>query len=347
MDSDDINMTDLNDTMYEDSGYSDNSYIHFTIASVVAIAIALFGMVGNVIIFWYLLFKIKRNKYTVYIINLAVADFIFLIFSAIILMLNISTLLGENSEFARKDDIYLFLEICYDSSQYSGMFFLTAISMERCLSVIFPMWYQCYRPNNLSTIVCFLLWIIGCLQSFIENFVCQQEDFTAQTTKCTGVQLMTFIIGIGICLPLMIFCSLTLLIVIKKTFRQQYPQKLYIIIIIAVFIFVMSVSTFNFVWFLMYFQLLSLDIQYVSVFYASTFGTVLNSTINPYMYYFVGRQWKQRSHHSIQDALQRAFKADEGDEEDKEKSHSEKTNSSSEKTNSSSCVTNISQESLT
>uniref|UniRef100_A0A8C5M733 G-protein coupled receptors family 1 profile domain-containing protein n=1 Tax=Leptobrachium leishanense TaxID=445787 RepID=A0A8C5M733_9ANUR len=333
MDYDNINMTV---TEYDDGGYSPYAAIHFTIASAFAIALCLFGTVGNVIVFWFLSFKVKKNKYTVYIINLAVADFIFLIFTALNMMIYINSLVGTDKDFTGVHKFMLFIEIFYDSSQYAGMFFLSAISVERCLSVIFPMWYHCHRPKKLSPTVCILLWITACTESLIENLACTAEDFQAQSAACTGIQLMTFIIGIGICLPLMVISSLVLLVAIKRTFQNHYPPKLYIIIIIAVIIFILSVVPFNFLWFLMYFQLLGLDVNHVSLFYATVFSTALNGTVDPYIYFLVGRQWKQRSHHSIQDVLERAFK----DNEELQNNG----NPDSDQTNSSTCPTHSSDE---
>ncbi|XP_075069114.1 mas-related G-protein coupled receptor member H-like [Mixophyes fleayi] len=325
------NNTDQYDTLEEDNGgFSQYAYIHFTVAAAVALGLCLIGLVGNVIVFWYLCFKIQRNKYTIYIINLAVADSILILFSAMLLMININTLVGTNSDFEGKESLYIFVEIFYDSMQYSGMFILTAISMERCMSVLFPLWYQCHRPQNLSTIMCVFLWGIGCLESLIENLVCTPEAFTSQTSECRAVQIMTFVLSIGICLPIMVISSFTLLIKIQRTFRQQYPPKLYIIIIAAVFLFILSIIPFSFLWFLMYFQLLPRDVESVSLFFASVFCTVLNCTINPYIYFIVGHKWKQSSSHSVHDALQRAFKIEDNENND---SQSNKTINTSSQTN--------------
>ncbi|MEE6513806.1 hypothetical protein FKM82_021613 [Ascaphus truei] len=318
--------TVLNNTGNEGSGFDENAYIHFTIAASVAIGLCLFGMVGNVIVFWYLCFRIQRNKYTVYIINLTVANVIFLVFSAILMMVTINSMMNINPDFPEKDKLYMFIEIFYDCTQYSGMFFLTAISIEWCLSVPFPIWYQCQRPKHLSSTVCIFLWILGCLESLIENLVCSPEAFSAQSKECTGVEIMTFIIGICVCLPLMILSSITLLIRIHKNVKQQYPPKLYIIIIAAVFVFILSVIPFNFLWFLFYFKLLPSDLQIVSLFYASVFCTVLNASVNPYIYFIVGRKRKEKSKGSIHAVLHRAFKVE---EEEKEKSNRDETFSTS------------------
>lgn len=312
------NATNQNITTAEED--VDLAYLHFTIAAVICIILCLIGLIGNIIVFWYLCFKIKRNKYTIYIINLSVADFIFLIFSALILMVYINTLLNPQPDFSGKDSFYIFLEIFYDSAQYSGMFLLTAISLERCLSVLFPFWYQCNRPQNLSTIICASVWLIGCSEGLIENLVCTQEAFYMQTAECTAVQIMTFGISIVICFPIMIISSLTLLIKVRRTFSEQYPMKLYIIIIIAVVIFVFSVLPFNFAWFLMYFRLLPSNVHEVALHFASIYSTVLNCTLDPYIYFLIGKKWKQKTSKSIQDALERAFRT-ENDENNDSKSN--------------------------
>ncbi|XP_073423506.1 proto-oncogene Mas-like [Dendrobates tinctorius] len=321
-----LNVTDENNT---GSDYPENAQVHFTIAAGFAISLCLIGLVGNIIVFWYLCFKIKRNKYTIYIINLSVADFIFLIFSIIVLIMFIYTLSSADPYFKGKESLYIFLEIINDSAQYSGMFILTAISLERCLSVLFPIWYHCHRPTNLSTIICGSVWLLGWAVSLLDNLVCTPEAFLSQTTECTAVQIMTFGLSVIICLPIMVISSFILLIKIKKTVRQQYPQKLYIIIIVAVFIFIISVIPMNFVWFLMYFQLLKSDIETVGLFFAGVFCLALNCTVDPYIYFIVGKKWKQKTSHSIQDALQRAFRIEEDENED---SNSNKTSKDSNQT---------------
>ncbi|XP_069816307.1 mas-related G-protein coupled receptor member H-like [Dendropsophus ebraccatus] len=312
-----------------DGDYPGKAEPPWTVIFAIAIVFCLIGLVGNIIVFWYLCFKIKKNKYTIYIINLSVADFIYLIFTIPVLILYINTLTNPNPNFEGKDSVYLFFEILCDSGQYSGMFILTAISLERCLSVLFPLWYQCHRPQNLSTIICTALWVIGCSESLIENLVCSPEDFVMPTTACTAVQIIVFGLSIVICLPIMVISSLTLLIKIKRTFSEQYPQKLYIIIITAVFVFIISVIPMNFLWFFLYFDLLS-DDKVIELYYAGMFCVVLNCTIDPYIYFIVGKKWKQKTSHSIQDALQRAFRTEDDENDD---SSSNKTSNTSSQTN--------------
>uniref|UniRef100_A0A803K3V2 G-protein coupled receptors family 1 profile domain-containing protein n=2 Tax=Xenopus tropicalis TaxID=8364 RepID=A0A803K3V2_XENTR len=326
MASNDTNTTQFNDTNNFDKSHAPNSVIHYSITAAVAMGLCLIGIVGNIIVFWYLFFRIPRTKYTVYIINLAAADLLLLTFAAILMMVNINTLVGSNPDFEGIVVFYTFLQSIYDLSLYSGMYFLTAISMERCISVLFPLWYRSHRPKTLSVTMCICLWILGCSESLTVNLACPDNDFRNQTEVCTGVQIMRFTLSICICLPLMILSSVTLLIAIKKTFRNRYPSRLYIIIIAAVFIFILSVIPFNFLWFLMYFRLLPSIQDTLGLYFVSILTAALSSTANPYIYFIVGRLWKQKSSQSIRDVLHRAFKAQ---EDEKEEIKCEKENTSS------------------
>ncbi|KAG8571648.1 hypothetical protein GDO81_011734 [Engystomops pustulosus] len=331
MDNSTLNSS-VTDQNYTSEGNAELTFLHFTVAAAIAIVLCLIGIVGNSIVFWYLCFKIKRNKYTIYIINLSVADFIYLLFTIIVLMIHINTLSSPHPDFEGKDSLLKFLEILSKSAQYSGMFILTAISLERCLSVLYPFWYQCNRPQNLSIIICAVLWLIGCSESLIDNLVCSEEAFMAQTRECTPVQIIIFGISIVICLPIMVISSFTLLIKIKRTFREQYPHKLYIIIIVAVFVFVISVIPINCLWFLMYFKFLQSSMGTLGLYFASVYCLALNGTIDPYIYFIVGKKWKQKTSHSIQDVLERAFKT-EDDENDSKSNGTSNTSNTSSQTN--------------
>uniref|UniRef100_A0A8C3SL57 G-protein coupled receptors family 1 profile domain-containing protein n=1 Tax=Chelydra serpentina TaxID=8475 RepID=A0A8C3SL57_CHESE len=93
------------------------------------------GLVGNRIMLWFLGFHIKRNVFTVYILNLAAADFGFL--------------------------------LCLPG-------FLITFNAKHLFSVcvLFPIWHRCRHPNHLSAIVCALLWALSCLLSGIVYSLC-------------------------------------------------------------------------------------------------------------------------------------------------------------------------------
>ncbi|OCT76398.1 hypothetical protein XELAEV_18031598mg [Xenopus laevis] len=245
--------------------------------------------------------------------NLAVADLMLLTVTAVLMMANINTLVGSNLDFEGNAEFITILEIIYDLSLFSGMYLLNVLSVERSISVCFPLRYRSRRPKTLSVVMCVCLWILGCTESVIENLACPSKDFRIRTPVCRGLKTITFTLSICICLPLMIISTFTLIITIRKTFRDRYPPRLYIIIIAAIFIYILSVIPFNFIWFLMYFKLLP-SIQHTLKIY---FAGILSTSFNPYIYFIVGRLWKQKFNHSIHDPLHSAFKVEEDEKEDR------------------------------
>ncbi|XP_018419871.1 PREDICTED: mas-related G-protein coupled receptor member H-like [Nanorana parkeri] len=282
-----------------DSGQRTIVFAFFLFASVV-------GLVGNLIVFWYLCFKIQRNKYTIYINNLSAADALLETVAVIILMVNINTFNGPNPEFNGKQSFVLSLTILYYAMIYTGMFLLTAISTERCVSALFPIWNTVRRPRHLSTIMCCFAWAIGSLESLLQHFVCGTEN----TGKCLPIGVLNFVLAIGICLPLMVISSLILLIKIKRTFRQRYPPKLYIIIIVAAVVFTLSVLPLNTVRFLLYCNLTADKNTLHKMVTVTEFWMIVNSAINPCIYFLVGRRWNRCTCYSIKDTLNRAFTVD-------------------------------------
>ncbi|KAM6308979.1 mas-related G-protein coupled receptor member D-like [Aegotheles albertisi] len=111
----------------------------------VCTGICLCGLVGNGMVLWFLCFHMKRNPFTIYILNLIVTDFSLLLL----------------------------------------MYLLTAMSLERCVSVLFPIWYRCHRPKHLSGILLFYLVasLNSCTNPFIYFLVgsCRQGRFQGST----------------------------------------------------------------------------------------------------------------------------------------------------------------------
>nr|XP_006136444.1 mas-related G-protein coupled receptor member H-like [Pelodiscus sinensis] len=90
----------------------------------VALVICLLGLVGNGIVLWFDSFRIKRNPFTVYVLNLAAADFGFLFCLAIFLTIYVMRLFHL---FYLMKHLNFQLLIMYSTSLY----LLAAISAER------------------------------------------------------------------------------------------------------------------------------------------------------------------------------------------------------------------------
>ncbi|NXI68217.1 MAS protein, partial [Anseranas semipalmata] len=103
----------------------------------ICVGISLYGLVVNGIVMWFLFLHMKKNPLTVYILNLAIADFSLLLLFFLLLLAILS--LTICSLFKSIVLSYIELEIvvgflCH-FFDLSSLCLLTAISMERCVSV--------------------------------------------------------------------------------------------------------------------------------------------------------------------------------------------------------------------
>ncbi|XP_027759356.1 mas-related G-protein coupled receptor member D-like [Empidonax traillii] len=130
----------------------------------VCLGISLCGLVGNGMVVWFLGFHAKQSPFTVYILNLAVADFSLILLFLLILMffftlVTFCTYLFEVIPLY-KHFVFVVGFLCH-VFDLSSLGLLTALSVERCVSVLFPLWYRCHRPRHLSGIVSGALWALA------------------------------------------------------------------------------------------------------------------------------------------------------------------------------------------
>ncbi|NXL11805.1 MRGX4 protein, partial [Mesembrinibis cayennensis] len=132
----------LNDTT---SGYADSQAVKqsecitqsysMLVISGVCVGICLCGLVGNMVVVWFLGFHMKKSPFTVYVLNLAIADFSLLLFLLVKLILHfISTVYCIFSSQYRLTN-YILMDL-FLFWYFASMYLLTAMSMERCLSVL-------------------------------------------------------------------------------------------------------------------------------------------------------------------------------------------------------------------
>ncbi|XP_012509619.1 PREDICTED: mas-related G-protein coupled receptor member X2-like [Propithecus coquereli] len=100
------------------------------------IIIALLGLLGNTVVFWLLGFRMRRNAFSVYILNLAGADFLLLCF------LMIESLNKLIKVFHYPFFIPNVFHIVLTFSYLAGLYMLSTTSTERCLSVLWPIWQR-------------------------------------------------------------------------------------------------------------------------------------------------------------------------------------------------------------
>ncbi|XP_065260539.1 mas-related G-protein coupled receptor member H-like [Emys orbicularis] len=280
---------------------------------VITLLICLFGLLGNWIVLWFLSFHIKRNPFTIYILNLAVSDTFFLLCSTayfIVCVVEYSFCVN---------DVFIYLLLLFQMpallTYSTSLYLLTAISTERCLSVLYPIWHRCCRPRHLSAIVCALLWALSMLFSCPVGVFC----IVLSGEHCVISLLPMCFLNVLIFTPIMVLSSLTLFIKVQHSSQQRQPGKLYAVILLTVLFFLLFTVPQSVQIFLFYHNILDSS----EIFHMLTSAS---SSINPFIYFLVGSYGKRRFCGSIKVALQRVFEEKTDSREDGETTSAEPMN---------------------
>ncbi|KAL2806364.1 mas-related G-protein coupled receptor member X4 [Daubentonia madagascariensis] len=268
------------------------------IITLLTLIFALVGLAGNTVVLWLLGFRMRRNAFSVYILNLAAADFLFLC--------------GRVTRSLRQLVITSYLQSYILSTvmlfpYLAGLSMLSAISAERCLSVLWPIWYRCRRPRHQSAVTCALLWALSLLLSTLEFSFCHLLDFMGERNWC---QTFHSIICAWLIVLLVVLCgsSLALLSRFLRDSWRMRMSRLYVTILLTVLVFLVCGLPLGIYWFLYVWMQNDVEVfcRPVLVF---VFLTSVNSSANPIIYFFVGsfRQRRQDGRQTLKRVLQRAL----------------------------------------
>ncbi|XP_051822900.1 mas-related G-protein coupled receptor member X2-like [Antechinus flavipes] len=265
---------------------------HPSVVPYFVLVISLGGLVSNGLVIWILSFCIKKNPFSVYILNLAWADFLHLVCWTLI-TINFffpSPLISIHVVIAPVTVIF-----------YSvGLSLLVAISTERCLSVLFPIWYQCLRPRRTSALVCTLVWLLFALLLVAMGLMCV---YLAHSF-CYGF-FVTSSLWILLLIALMSVSSLALLLSVQCSSQRRQPPRLYVLILLTVLLFFLCGLPFGI---LLLMQSLELSFPFMMYLYkVSPLLSTLNSSINPLIYFFLGSSRQKRLRESLTLVLQRVL----------------------------------------
>ncbi|KAM8968652.1 LOW QUALITY PROTEIN: mas-related G-protein coupled receptor member X4-like [Sarcophilus harrisii] len=253
---------------------------------ILSLLIAPLGLVGNGAVLWLLGFRVRRTPFSVYILNLEAADTLFLCSSFLKSILTLSGVFD-----ATRKILSFFKYMSYAA----GLSLLAAISTERCLCALFPLWYRCRCPE----LVCAGLWALAGMFGLLALVLWDSFHiiFTFFTSLCAWLLLLTCIMCVS---------SLTLLLRVQCSSRRRPPPRLYLLVLLTVLMFLLcgvpwgvgAVLSFHFHVDLMPYWLCDLL-------------ACVNSSVNPLIYFLVGRLGNRRRE-PLREVLQRAL----GDEQE-------------------------------
>uniref|UniRef100_A0A8C3UB44 G-protein coupled receptors family 1 profile domain-containing protein n=1 Tax=Catharus ustulatus TaxID=91951 RepID=A0A8C3UB44_CATUS len=276
------------------------------------LGISLCGLAGNGVVMWFLGFHTKQSPFTVYILNLAVADFsLLLLFLLLILAFLVEAAFCTSLfPFIHHYSYFVFAVglLCH-LFDLSSLGLLAALSTERCLSVLCPIWYRCHRPRHLSGIVSGALWALAGV--FVSSLY-----ITYTYTEDSEIVLAGVALTISMVFSLMMLISnLLLFLKLRCGSRRRQPGKLFVAILLNVLLFF---AFDNVIFIIVLFTLLLVlcnflqQLGYIPVPTQVVFLlNCINSSIKPFIYFVAGRCWSPCSMESLRLSLHRVFEEEE------------------------------------
>ncbi|MEE6472923.1 hypothetical protein FKM82_009780 [Ascaphus truei] len=282
------------------------------------------GTIGNGLVIWIAGFKMKTVS-AVWFLNLAVADFIFNIF-----------LPFEITEYYMRYHWPFGQILCKVSitilflNMLASVSFLTVISIDRCVSILWPFWAKIHRTPRLASTIAVFIWVFSLIISAPNlAFYDVQHDITNNVSTCfpdyavsffddetfddnkwnlrNQAMIITRFVSMFV-IPFTIILVCYGLIVykirrIKRPTRSRRPFKVISAIVVCFFC----------CWFPYHIcmirnSIIGIDSAITVILYSiSMILAYSNSCLNPILYVFLGKDFKDRFRKSIPTMLENAF----------------------------------------
>ncbi|XP_056331197.1 chemerin-like receptor 1 [Danio aesculapii] len=291
------------------------------------------GVVGNGIVIWVTGFKMKRTVNTVWFLNLAVADFLFTAF----LPLSVAyTAMGFHWPFGQF--MCKFNSTLGFLNMFASVYILVVISVDRCVSVVCPIWAQNHRNVGRASAVSFGVWlfalllsspyfvfkdtaqdhkdpkIINCFNNFAFSDDETEDVEELRMLRHRAMIITRFIIGFVVPFVIIVSCYAVIIHRLQRnrsmSGRTGRPFRIIAAVITAFFL----------CWAPYHILVLIEMVNHMSTEYSPTLQYVitvgipivtslafLNSCLNPLLYVFMGQDFKDKVRKSILKVLETAF----------------------------------------
>ncbi|XP_070694291.1 chemerin-like receptor 2 [Pempheris klunzingeri] len=272
------------------------------ISVVIYIVSFVLGVIGNGTVIWVTAFKSKKTINSVWLLNLAIADFVFVLF----LPLYIDYILRDfHWDFGvAMCKLNSFVSVM---NMYASVLFLTVLSVDRYVSLVYLNWCQRHRTVDRAWVLCCCIWVLAAAMScpalifrdtmrLHDKVVCfnnfhTQDGHTAAMRHITIVVIRT---TVGFLLPFTAICVTGILLTIKVnrsggSVRLSSFSKTVSAVILAFFLCWAPFHTFSLMELSMHSSLYLQNILKAGFPLATSLG-FFNSCINPLLYMLLGKK---------------------------------------------------------
>ncbi|XP_067221555.1 C3a anaphylatoxin chemotactic receptor-like isoform X2 [Chanodichthys erythropterus] len=263
------------------------------------------GIVGNGLVIFVTGYKMKTTVNSIWFLNLAIADFIFILVIILYIITAFNRMAWHFGDFMCK-----FVSFVVVLNMFASIFLLTAISLDRCMSTWVIVWAQNKRTLVKARIICALVWVLSifCSIPFVINRL-EKHNRCTYNTFSNFKSLVIYRFMVGFLIPFLIIASSYIAIGVRakrlKRGKKLKPFRVIVAVIMAFFI----------CWFPFHVQQLCTVIAHENEWsdFLKAIGPFvnclvhLNSCLNPILYVFMCDEFKKKLKQSLLLVLETAF----------------------------------------
>ncbi|XP_034030993.1 chemokine-like receptor 1 [Thalassophryne amazonica] len=339
---DHMNTTDIfggNGSMYDDEyDYKDEHFElrqSLNIMSLIVYSLAfVLGVLGNGVVIWVTGFKMKKTVNTVWFLNLAVADFLFTAFLPLSVTYTAMSFHWPFGKFMCKlNSTVSFLNM------FASVYILVVISVDRCVSVVWPVWAQNHRSVRKASCVSLGVWVLALILSapyFIfrdtalsyhnkdiincfNNFAFS-DDYETQSVnqlrqfRHRAMTITRFLLGFVIPFTVIVSCYAVIIHRLRRNRSlSSHSSRPFKIIAAVITIFFLCWAPYHVMALIEMVNHMASEAS-ETLDHVTTIGVpiatslaFLNSCLNPLLYVFMGQDFKDKVRRSILNVLESAF----------------------------------------
>ncbi|KAM4015285.1 N-formyl peptide receptor 3-like [Anomaloglossus baeobatrachus] len=272
------------------------------------------GIIGNGLVIWIAGFRMKKTISAVWFLHLAIADF--LCCASLPLRIAVWATLFSNPLGSGYCLANMFL---FNINMTTSVLLLTAMSIDRWVSVMWPFWAKVHRTCNVVRICAAIIWglslIVAGLLYYIYIYIYYlaevhewcvfyylfSHDYISESQPT--VQLLRLIIMCVIPFLIIVITYVTIFYKIRKSKRSQRSSRIITAVISCFFICWFPYYIFPLIFRYYYIPFPLFHILHILV----SSLACLNSCMNPIIYVFMGPGFRQGFFRSIPARVERAL----------------------------------------
>ncbi|EGW02352.1 G-protein coupled receptor 1 [Cricetulus griseus] len=274
------------------------------------------GIPGNAIVIWFMGFKWKKTVSTLWFLNLAIADFIFVLFLPLYVSYVALSFHWPFGLWLCKANSFIAL-----LNMFSSVFFLTVISLDHYFRLIHPVLSHRHRTLKNSLVVAVFVWLLASLLGGpnlyfrdtleVNNHIICYNNFQDPDLTLMRHHVLTwvkFLFGYLFPLLTMSFCYLCLIFKVKKRNIPMSSKQFWTILCVVIAFMVCWTPYHLFsIWELTMYHNSSFQHVLQGGLPLSTGLAFLNSCLNPILYVLISKKFQTHFRASTAEILKHSL----------------------------------------